>query len=78
MPAEACSAGFVFAATVNRYDTQVHSRFITGVCVLNILSPEQNCFQITFLVNLAAGSVQPREQTIECTHSPRNAEEKSC
>lgn len=34
MPAEACSISFVFAATVNRYDTRVHSWFITGFCFL--------------------------------------------
>lgn len=38
MPADACSISFVFAATVNRYDTRVHSCFITGFCFLKTLS----------------------------------------
>lgn len=88
MPAETCSIGFVFASTVNRCDwshTGTFPSYYRVILLFSLFGLKQDKTQIlqsrtvsriTFLVNLAAYSVQPREQTIKCAHSPHNTEKK--
>lgn len=73
MPAETCSIGFVFASTVNRCDwshTGTFPSYYRVILLFSLFGLKQDKTQIlqsrtvsriTFLVNLAAYSVQPRE-----------------
>lgn len=78
MPAEACSTGFVFAATVNRSDTLLHSWFMTEFCVLNRLFSRAELFSNHIPCEFSCRfSSAPRTNHRVHTTAPET-EEESC